>query len=116
MSNNKVLFGSIDIKTGETKTGYIDKNGEMKYKKLPWYKRIFNKKTKLEKTEYIGILDGERWFYIGTQRCSEKTSVAAYKRFNPFTNETYEIFATQGDEKFLFDVNAYEKNGKLIKL
>ncbi len=41
--NNGLRFVSVDSITGERKDGYIDKNGEMKFKKQPWYKRIFHK-------------------------------------------------------------------------
>jgi hypothetical protein len=110
MSNSKAIFGSVDISTGEIKNGYIDKFGQMQYKKLPWYKRIFQKRP--EKTSFLcntqlysKLIFSDKKHYFDT---------AVYKTYNPYTNEIYSIFCNTGSRTVNFDVESFIKTNQLI--
>lgn len=97
-------FGSIDINSGIPSDGYME-NGKMKFKKIPWYKRIFTQKPTEE-------------MFVGTARYGNdiiEIELCVYRKYNPYTNETYEIYANSNTYgKFEFDINAFEQMGKLI--
>ena len=109
-NNNRIIFGSINVETGEIQNGYIDKHGQMKYRKEPWYKRIFRKRP--EEIEYIGITQ----LYSQLIWSSKKNyfNAAVYRKFNPYTDQIYSIYANVDGRTIYFDVNAYVKNKVLI--
>ncbi len=103
-----VEFGSIDVKTGISSSGYME-NGQMKFKKTPWYKRLFS--TEPIETEFLGIC----------KRVNKNNTIeielCVYRKFNPYTNETKEIYAeNELYGKFSFDINAFEQMGRLIMI
>lgn len=110
--NNDCTFGSINVETGEFKSGYIDKNGDMKYKQLPWYKRFFiNRPEKIEyvcyTTMYTRLIWSNKKHYF---------DVAVYKKYNPYTNKIYQLYASHDDNIIYFDINAFNKTGDLIMI
>ena len=99
-------FGSINVETGTSSEGYME-DGEMKFKKTPWYKRLFAKKP--VKEVFMGTC---KW---GNDKM--EIELCIYKKFNPYTNETYEIYANHSQYgKFSFDINAFEQMGKLVEI
>ena len=110
--NNGLRFVSVDSITGERKDGYIDKNGEMKFKKQPWYKRIFHKPP--SKIEAIGTTQfSHSYIWSNKERC---VVYPVYRKFNSYTNETYSIYSNIEDHgAFYFNVELFEKTGKLVR-
>ncbi len=104
-------FGCLNVKTGEFQEGFM-KNKEMKFKKLPWYKRIFAK----EPTEevYIKVIKMESQWIWSDKKDSFYSSL--YKIINPYTNEIKKVFAKTSEGNVYFDPIAYEKSGKLIQI
>ena len=86
----------------------------MKFKKLSWFKRIFQDRSedRSEIIEYIGTTT------IYSQLIWSKNKnyfeVAVYKTFNPKTNEIYKIWSMVDGEKVIFNKDAFIKDKKLI--
>jgi len=110
-NKNKIMFGSFNVETGEIQDGYM-KNGEMKFKPEPWYKRWFRKRP--EKTEYIGVIDMQKNY--GWSDNWVDVRIALYKDFNPLTGEVYRVYAWDRDRRISFDVNAYLRDGEYIRI
>lgn len=103
-------FGMVDEKTGLYHEGYVE-NGEMKFKKIPWWRRIFAKEP--SETEFLGITTAVINSIFGPERVVE---VAIYKKFNPISLKTQAIYGNvEGRGLVYFDIVAFEKTGKLIK-
>lgn len=107
--NREISFGSIDMKTGEMLDGYIDKKGKMQLKKKPFWKRWF-KKEPLEK-EFLGVTTMEVGYVWGQ---SSKVNAPVYKIYNPFTRKIKKIYTEYNGLIYYFNIDAYEKIGKLI--
>jgi len=110
--NNGIIFGKIDTSTGLASEGYME-NGEMKFKKIPWYKKLFAKEP--SKIEFIGIIS----MYSQLIWSNEKNyfDVAVYKKYNPFTGKIQCIYTNVPNHGAIyFDVYAYEKSGQLVEL
>ena len=109
---NNISFGTINVKTGERTEGFIE-NGEMKYKKIPWWKRIFRESPKPpEQTEYIGTT--QLYSKLIWSNNKNYFNAAVYKRFNPFTKEIYEIYSNTRWGKFNYNIDAFISAGQLI--
>lgn len=102
-------FGSVNVVTGELQKGYI-KDSQMKFKKIPWYKRIFQKKP--EKVEYVGTTTVYSQLIWSDKK--HYFDVSVYRKINPITNETYEIFCFIEGLKYKFNIDAYVYENKLI--
>ena len=112
--NNSAKFGTFNVTTGEVQTGYVDKSGQMKYRKPPWYKRIFQKRARRpEATEYIGTT--ELYSQLIWSNTKNYFDVAVYRNYNPYTNETYSCYAIRRNRIIYFDVNAFERNELVLK-
>jgi hypothetical protein len=109
--NNYSKFGTFNVETGEVQDGCVDKSGQMQYRKQPWYKRIFQKRP--EKTEYVGTTELYSQFIWSNSK--NYFDVAVYRKFNPYTNETYSCYARCRNRTIYFDVNAFEKNEIVLK-
>jgi len=107
---SKCKFGSINNITGETRDGFIDKNGQMKYKKSPWYKRIFQK-LPIE-TKYLGVVELTSQFIWSNQK--RPFNAPYYKDFNPFTNEIIEVYSIVNGHKYNFNLDCFLDSGRLI--
>ncbi len=111
MENNNISFGCMNTKTDEFQEGFM-KNEEMKFKKVPWYKRIFAKEPREE--VFVGTVEMTRrfvWSDIETP-----FSASLYKLINPLTGETKKLYARTHRGGIYFDPNAYEKNGVLVRI
>lgn len=105
-------FGSFNVETGETQEGYVNKLGEMKYKKRPWYKRIFSPDKPPREISYIGTTT--MWHkYIWS---NNKTYFQApvYKKYNPYTGEIFRVYAKLEDRTYDFSVEAFVKEGIFV--
>lgn len=109
--NNSCKFGTFNVTTGEVQNGYVDKSDQMKYKKQPWYKRIFQRRP--EATEYIGTT--ELYSQLIWSNTKNYFDVAVYRNYNPYTNETYSCYARCINRIIYFDVNAFERNELVLK-
>jgi hypothetical protein len=78
---------------------------KIKFKKLPWYKRIFAK----EPTEevYIKVIEIESQLIWSNKKYSFYASL--YKIINPFTSEIKKVFAKTSEGNIYFDPIAYDK-------
>jgi hypothetical protein len=109
--NNLIRCGVIDTETGLVSEGYVE-NGEIKFKKIPWYKKLFAKEP--YKIELIGTITMySQWIWSNKKEYFES---AVYKKYNPFTGKIKCIYTNIPNHgaKY-FDVCAYEKLGKLIE-
>lgn len=99
-----VLFGSYNVETGEFQKGYIE-NGEMKYKREPWYKRIFRRKP-APKVEFVAIRD--------LVSNGKPIQVAVCKKCEPFSGEILELYAHWNGWYISFSIPAFKATGELI--
>jgi len=109
------IFGSVDIASGYISDGYIDKRGEMKFKRT-------NQKIELWSAPvYCGIIDiswnlyGGGLFQSTRMISTEHKSVALYKQTHNF-NGTTRYYYNEMDKMKFIDGNAYEKDGKIVFL
>lgn len=108
---NGLAFGMVDTNNGLASEGYIDKNGEMRFKKIPWYKKLFSKEP--SKIEFIGVTEVYSQLIWSNKKNYFETAV--YRKYNPYTNKTQCIYTNiRGCRTFYFDIAAYEKTGQLI--
>lgn len=113
MENKHIQFGLLNVKTGEFQSGYINKQGKMKYKRQPFWKRWFNKKPIETKYVGVGTVPAE-WSWIFSNTTHQCTyDVAVYKDVNSFTDEIYSVYFDLKGRRYFFNVDAF-KEGKLI--
>ena len=101
-------FGCVNVETGEAQTGYTDKQGRMKFKRQPWWRRIFQSPPR-EKV-WLEVRGFERSRVLGlTGETIERRDIpcSVYKEWNPLSGEIYEIYATSEYGKVQLDVGAY---------
>ena len=96
-----IQFGSFNVETGESQTGFIDKHGEMKYR-CSWLKRLFSKPPRV--TEYLTSTEVFRQLIWSSKKTYFQAPV--YKTYNPYTGKVYEVFALCDDRKMQFEVAA----------
>jgi hypothetical protein len=111
MKNNNISFGCINTKTGVFQEGCVE-NNEIKFKKVPWYKRIFAKEPTQE--IFIKVIEMEEQLIWTNKKNSFYASL--YKIVNPLTNEIKKVFAKTYLGNVYFDPKVYEKNKKLIQI
>lgn len=101
MTNNYIKFGSINTKTGLVSEGFVDKCGNMCYKKPSLVSRIkyFFGYNPLIKKEFLCI--------------ANKRPV--YREFNLATGETVKIWTKISWFKVYADVECYEKTRRLVE-
>jgi hypothetical protein len=108
--NPHAQFGSFNTETGESQTGYIDKNGEMKFKKLPWYKHLFQKAP--VSTKYLGTnVLAQSYLGIFGKCCIR---VPVYMEWNPFTETVYDIYSTHKGHVVHYNIDVYLHDKSLI--
>lgn len=115
MKNGKdaaeLMFGKIDTSTGLVQEGYVE-NGEMKFKKIPWYKRLFSKEP--SEIKYLGTITLYWNFFWSNKK--NYFEAAVYKKYNPYTGKIQCIYANVPNRGAMyFDVKAYEKSGQLVE-
>ena len=112
---SQCIFGTYNVTTGESLEGYMDK-GEMKYRKYPWYKRIFFRKYKEPQpktlTEYMGttIYRASNWIF----RTHKEIEVVVYREYIEGTNKTTRIYSNVDGRTFTFNIDAYNAGHGLI--
>ena len=105
MSKNDMQFGCMNTETGDFQEGYIE-DGQMKFKKSPWWAGWFSARP--TKTKYIGIttlLHG--WIF---SKNKDEVEVTVYCDYNPYTFKVYKVYCEHGN----FNVDAYRENGRLV--
>lgn len=109
--NNELMFGKVDVTTGLISEGHVE-NGEMKFKKIPWYKRIFTKEP--SEIKFIGITSMySQWIWSNKKNYFESP---VYKKYNPYTGKIQCIYTNVPNHGAVyFDVCVYEKTGKLVE-
>ena len=106
-----IFFGSYDPTTGESQEGYIDFRGKMRFRRQPWYKRLFMKpQTKTELLDLIPIKVFTPW---GTRYLSR---ACLYRKANVVTGKTIKLWATRGVHMISFNTEAFDKFGQLVRL
>ena len=108
MNTNKCSFGCVNVATGECSEGYIDTNGEMKFKSslLSKIKNFFGL-TKVP-TESV---------YLRTHNIlvdNYPDTVCVYAIRNKFTHEIYKLTAVHNGITLEFNVDEYLKNDNFV--
>lgn len=110
--NKKTQFGALNTETGEFSNGYLEK-GEMKFKKIPWYKKLFAKEP--TETEFIGIVEGNTRFIWCDQ--NRAVNVPIYKKYNPYTGQIKSLYGdVKNHGRIFFNIQVFEKFGKFIEI
>jgi len=116
-------FGSYNPETKESLEGYM-KDGEMKFRKYPWYKRLWfrikhnlicDKKLLVQETiveEYIGIkkISIYNWLF----RTERIRHIPIYRKYIKETNKTLRLRSQCIGRHLYFDTEAYDKDNLLV--
>lgn len=105
--NDSHKFGALDTKTGLFAEGYME-DSEMKFKKIPWYKKLFTKEPLKE--EFIDIVD------CTNLRTGETFSMGLYRKINPLTQEVKSLYAKGSGRVIRLDVQAFIQRRELVAL
>jgi len=108
-------FGSFNTKTGESQDGYIDKKGEMNFKKLPWYIRLFCEEP--IETVFIDVVTTNHSLFnkrTGEIRPMGEARGSLYKKWNPYTGKIYRLFARFNGDEQNYSIDAYVAGHGLI--
>lgn len=115
-----IEFGSYNVLTGESKQGYLDKDGKMQFRPIPWYKRIFQRKnfketSDISVTEYIGTTQFySQWIWSNHK---EIFTVAVYRTYNKLSGSTISVYSDIADHgRKYYNVDAFNKDKILIPL
>jgi hypothetical protein len=113
MSGNGIKFGCIDTSTGQVQDGYIDNEGQMKFKKPSFWSRFLDAITpEPREKEFLGTKTiRKRFMGIGNWR---EIQACVYREFNPINGKTHKIWFEHGGEKRNFNKDAYEATGELV--
>lgn len=111
MNDENIRFGSVNTETGEVQDGYIDKDGQMKFKPQKWWQKLFQKRP--EEKEYIGFYNARHKWLWSSDWYSFK--IPLYKYYNPLNQEIYKIEGENCGHKIQLDIEAY-KRGQIVAL
>lgn len=111
MSNQDVRFGIFNVETGESQDGYIDSDGQMRFKPLKWWQKLFSSPP--EKKEFI------RQHQFDLVNCftgRRKTVTGSlYKTYKPYTGKVYSVWAEYDAWTLNFNPEAFEKGFLIVK-
>jgi hypothetical protein len=103
--------------------GYMD-NGVMKYRKYPWWKRVYfrmcanenseKKSTPTTVTEYLEVVNMKLVNYLF--RTERDIAVAVYRDFEKETNKTLRLYGRYNNHTIDFNVDVYTKDNLYLKL
>ena len=104
---SEIQFGCIDTKTGEFREGYVE-NGQMKYRRDPWWKRWFTNYSKnILRDEFVCTARGEQTGF----------PISVYKTINIVSGD---IVSVWGQSRFHgrvdFDVEAFMHCDELVPI
>ena len=127
---SQCIFGSYNVTTKKSMDGYIDKNGTMKYKKIPWYKKLYRKMFPSEETKAMAVLmkqADEANYVYGEYICvatlysrfiwsdtKRPFDVAVYRDYIKSTGKTTKLYCDTHRGRKYFNCDAYDKDGLFI--
>ncbi len=115
-------FGSYNTETGECLEGYMEK-GIMKYRKYPWWKRMYfrmcanetpEKPAPIIANEYLEVINMTLINHLF--RTEREIAVAVYREFEKETNKTLRLYGRYNGDTIYFNVDAYTKDNLYLKL